>query len=198
MSDYFLPDVQSCPSLCVETTPGTTPASMEGTALRESCPVTVHLDSLDTGRTGDLLYQYWTLVLDKNIYTIYYSYFLSIQLSQIKWRFQRFKEISLGRGYLSIKWQRLGEQCHLKPSLSESFCRNSEQNWQPPPSKSQQLQHPWHACLRLTCWFLTGVSRRWMSASPIPVWTEATVATSSTSLSACARWASPENSAKRT
>lgn len=217
MSDYFLPDVQSCPSLCVETTPGTTPASMEGTALRESCPVTVHLDSLDTGRTGDLVYQYWTLVLDKGlepkyisyiytythictctIYYPYFYYFLSIQLSQIKWRFLRFKEIRLGRGYLSIKWQRLGEQCHLKPSLSESFCRNSEQNWQPPPSKSQQLQPPWHACLRLTCWFLTGVSRRWMSASPIPVWTEATVATSSTSLSACARWASPENSAKRT
>lgn len=109
MSDYFLPDVQSCPSLCVETTPGTTPASMEGTALRESCPVTVHLDSLDTGRTGDLVYQYWTLVLFHiyththtyaYIYTIYYPYFyyfLSIQLSQIKWRFQRFKEISLRR-----------------------------------------------------------------------------------------------------
>lgn len=74
MSDYFLPDVQSCPSLCVETTPGTTPASMEGTALRESCPVTVHLDSLDTGRTGDLLYQYWTLVLDKDLEPKYISY----------------------------------------------------------------------------------------------------------------------------
>lgn len=74
MSDYFLPDVQSCPSLCVETTPGTTPASMEGTALRESCPVTVHLDSLDTGRTGDLVYQYWTLVLDKGLEPKYISY----------------------------------------------------------------------------------------------------------------------------
>lgn len=50
MSDCLLPDDRSCLFLCAAMTQETTPASMEATALTESCPVTVRLASLDTGR----------------------------------------------------------------------------------------------------------------------------------------------------
>lgn len=61
--------------------------------------------------------------------------------------------------------------------------------WSPP-----WLKGLWQMCDRVSA----GVSRRWTSASPTPVWMEATAATSSTSSSACATWASPETCARRT